>query len=165
MIRSPWCLGLCACALVACTNETVPPNDGKAGSAGSGGGMAADCEGRGENYFAGMKKTSADGTISVELVAADPAPPANSDRNVWTTKVTTASDAPIEGATIIGSPWMIDHGHGAANPLATDLGGGRYSLGPLALTMTGLWQVTVKVTPAGQTKETDVVFTFCIPAK
>ena len=148
---------LFACALTACGSGETGAETGNPDA-----GFDPTCEGRADNYFAGMKKTSAGAALTVEIVSAEPAPPANNDTNSWTLKLSSADAAPVEGATIIGSPFMIDHGHGAANQIATELGAGRYKLGPLALKMAGLWQVTLKITPpAGQ--ETPVVFSFCIP--
>ena len=150
---------LLACLLSGCSSPAeTAPGDGKP----DGSGFDLTCEGRADNYFAGMKKASADGGVTVEIVSADPAPPANSDMNAWTLKLSSDSGAAFEGATIVGAPFMIDHGHGAPNQIASDLTGGRYKLGPLALKMAGLWQVTLKITPPGG-QEISVVFSFCIP--
>ena len=159
MIRhSSFCL-LVLCVLSACSSESeTPPQEGSKPDAG----LDPTCEGRAESYFAGMKKTSTGGALTVEIVSADPAPPANTDTNLWMLKLSGSGGTPVEGATIIGSPFMIDHGHGAANQIASELGGGRYKLGPLALKRAGLWQVTLKITPTGG-QETSVVFSFCIP--
>ena len=152
---------LVACALSACSGSTeTPPQDG--GSKPDGAGFDPTCEGRADSYFAGMKKTSTGDGLTVEIVSADPAPPANTDTNSWMLKLSGVGGTPVEGATIIGAPFMVDHGHGAANQIASEVGGGRYKLGPLALKMAGLWQVTLKITPAGG-QETPVVFSFCIP--
>ena len=52
----------------------------------------------------------------MEILSAEPAPPANSDQNAWTVKLTDAdAGAPIEGATLIVAPYMPQHGHGAPN--------------------------------------------------
>ena len=149
---------LLACLLAACGPAETAPGNGKP----DGSGFDPTCEGRADDYFAGMKKTSTNGGVTVEIVSADPAPPANSDMNAWTLKLSGDGGAPFEGATIVGSPFMIDHGHGAPNQIASELTGGRYKLGPLALKMAGLWQVTLKITPPGG-QEISVVFSFCIP--
>jgi hypothetical protein len=126
-------------------------------------GFDPTCEGRADNYFAGMKKTSASGDVTIEIVAAEPAPPANSDMNMWTLKLSDGSGAAIAGADVIGAPFMIDHGHGSPNQIATEPSAGRYKVGPLALKMAGLWQVTLKVTPVDAKEAVPVVFYFCIP--
>lgn len=58
---------------------------------------------------------------------------------------------------------MVDHGHGAPNVIASEegAGDGAYLIDPLSLKMNGLWDVTMKVTPAGGA-ESRVVFSFCV---
>jgi YtkA-like protein len=120
-----------------------------------------NCEGRADTYYAGMKKTTSDGAITAEIASAEPAPPANSDNNNWTIKLSSGSGAPITGATIVGAPFMPAHIHGAPNQISTEIGAGSYSVGPLALRMAGLWEVTLEITPAGEPAK-KVVFSFCI---
>jgi hypothetical protein len=137
---------------------------GACGSAG--GSMPEDCDNLGEEFFAGISKTSA-ADVTMEIVSAEPAPPANSDKNAWTVRLTdtsTEAAAPIEGANLIVAPYMPQHGHGAPNIPATEEGGGSYTLSPIYLKMTGLWEVTLKATPAGG-PESRVMFRFCIPPR
>ena len=120
------------------------------------------CENRGDMYFAGIAKTTDDGIATVQLTSAAPAPPANSYTNDWDLMVTDATTgAPLEGAVVVAAPYMVDHGHGAPNVIADDMGGGDYVIDPLSLKMNGLWDVTIKVTPAGGA-ETRMVFSFCV---
>jgi YtkA-like len=131
-----------------------------------GGGATAEviptCEGRGDEYFAGMAKTSSDGKVTMALTSAEPAPPANSYTNRWTLLVTDATAlATLPGADVVAAPYMVDHGHGAPNVIATDMGDGVYLIDPLSLKMTGLWDVTMKVIPSGG-DESRVVFSFCV---
>jgi hypothetical protein len=123
-----------------------------------------NCEDRGEEFFAGISKTSGDGAITMAIVSAEPAPPANTDKNSWTVTLTDASGMLVTGATLVAAPFMIDHGHGAPNVFASEATAGSYDLAPIYLKMTGLWQVTLKATPAGGT-ENRVMFPFCIPPK
>lgn len=136
-----------------------------AAACGSSGAPATpDCDNLGEQFFAGISKTSAAG-VTMEILSAEPAPPANSDQNAWTVKLTDAdAGAPIEGATLIVAPYMPQHGHGAPNIIGDEVGGGSYTLSPIYLKMTGLWEVTLKATPAGGT-ESRVMFPFCIPPR
>lgn len=138
---------------------------GPSGGNASDGAVFNNCDDLGEDFFAGMSKTSPGG-VTMEIVSADPAPPANSDRNTWTVKLTDSSSAaaPIEGATLIVAPYMPQHGHGAANIIAAEDGGGSYTLSPIYLKMTGLWEVTLKATPLDGT-ESRVMFPFCIPPR
>jgi len=134
------------------------------GCGGDGGPMIEplpDCENRGDQFFAGIAKTSDDGAATVQIISAAPAPPANSYTNEWQLLVTDAGGAPIDGALVIAAPYMVDHGHGAPNVIASEAADGAYLIDPLSLKMNGLWDVTMKVTPAGGA-ESRVVFSFCV---
>ena len=121
-----------------------------------------DCENRGDQYFAGITKTTDGGTTTIQITSAAPAPPANSYTNRWELLVTDATTTnPITGALVIAAPYMVDHGHGAPNVIATEMDGGAYLIDPLSLKMNGLWDVTMKVTPQGGA-ETRLVFSFCV---
>jgi hypothetical protein len=145
----------CLCTWLACSNDPGATGNDTPDA-------AMNCEGRADDYFAGMKKTTSDGSITAELVSAEPAPPANADNNTWMVKLSTSSGTPITGAVIVGAPYMIDHRHGAPNQMSTETGSGSYRLGPLALRMAGLWTITLEITPQGEPAKT-VVFSFCIP--
>ena len=121
------------------------------------------CEGRAEAYFSGIEKTSAGGEMTVRIVSAIPAPPANTDDNEWTVSLTDATGTPMEGATVVAAPYMVDHGHGAPNVIGVGSGGGSYALDSIYLRMTGLWQVTIRVWPSGSELENEVMFPFCVP--
>ena len=98
--------------------------------------------------------------IEVELLSAAPAPPANAAA-VWTLALSDAMGAPLEGASLLGIPYMEDHGHVRATPVGEEIEPGVYELGPLGLTMPGLWLVTLRIAPAGG-EQTDAGFAFCI---
>lgn len=139
-----------ACGLPACSGNSPPAE------------VVPSCEGRGDEYFAGIAKTSEGGTLTVAVVSAEPAPPANSYTNKWTLAVTDATnEAPMLGALVVAAPYMVDHGHGAPNVIGTEVGEGAYLIDPLSLKMNGLWDVTLKVTPSGG-EESRVVFSFCV---
>jgi hypothetical protein len=121
-----------------------------------------DCEGRGQPFVTGESRPSEDGVVSVQLLEAEPAPPAQAE-NFWTLELSDENEQPVTGASIVAVPYMIDHGHGAAAQIAADLGAGRYELGPLTLTMPGLWEITLQLTmPDGS--ETSVVYDVCVSA-
>lgn len=120
------------------------------------------CENRGDEYFAGIAKGTEDDRINIKMTSAEPAPPANSYTNKWSLLITDAmSGAEIAGAFVVAGPYMVDHGHGAPNVIATEDGAGAYTIDPLSLKMNGLWDVTLKVTPSGAA-ESRVVFSFCV---
>jgi hypothetical protein len=120
-----------------------------------------NCEDRGDTYYAGLTKSNGDGTITAEIAAADPAPPANSNANQWRIKLSKGG-APLVGAAVVGALYMNDHGHGGPPAISSEIGDGAYDLGPLKLRMAGLWQVTLKIQPQGESEST-VVFNICIP--
>lgn len=140
-------------ALLAVACSSVPPSDPPPED--------ENCEDRGDAFFAGLTKTTSDGAITAEIASADPAPPANSNDNLW--RIHLKEDGlPLVGAVVVGSLYMNDHGHGGPPALSSEIGGGAYDLGPLKLRMAGLWQVTVKIKPMDE-PEKSVVFNICIP--
>jgi hypothetical protein len=142
-------------AVAGCSEDGQQQDDGAGGTA------SADCGGEGETFSAGMSKPGANGTLGFVLVSSDPAPPQIVD-SVWTIEVTEAG-APVEGASLIASAKMPRHGGhlAAVQPDVTEVGGGRYTLDPVALEMPGLWEVTLQVTTASDTTDT-AAFEFCI---
>ncbi len=112
-------------------------------------------------YQAGMEAKSEDGSITVSLLDADPAPPAKGD-NVWTLKIVDAAGAPVTGATLALQAYMPDHAHSSTVvPEITPAGDGTYTLDPVNLFMPGVWEITVDVSPPGGTVQS-VLFTLCI---
>lgn len=123
----------------------------------------AECEGRSQDFAPGTSTSSRDGSLSVELVSATPEVPSNTD-NFWTVALADADMNPVDAATIVAVPYMVDHGHGTAPQLATAMGEGRYELGPITLTMPGFWEVTLEVTLADGAK-TSAIYAICVQAK
>lgn len=110
-----------------------------------------------------MSAETSDGSLIISLVSATPEVPSNTD-NFWTLALADADDEPVDDATIVAVPYMVDHGHGTAPQLATSLGDGQYELGPLTLTMPGFWEVTLEVTlPEGE--KTSAVYAICAEPK
>jgi hypothetical protein len=117
---------------------------------------------RGQHYAVGLSGASADGSLKMSFVSANPAPPGEGE-NYWTLKVTDGSGAPLTGATFDVKPWMPDHGHGSSiipsmTPMSVP---GEYDVGILEFFMPGIWQTTI--TEEGTTGAPEaVVFTFCV---
>lgn len=65
------------------------------------------------------------------------------------------------GANVTATFLMPDHTHPARVKVAEEPEPGIYEVAPY-FSMPGLWQTTVRVTPAGDIAAT-VVFAFCIP--
>ncbi len=160
-------LALAACGSSSSGGDSTTTG-GQGGGGGAGGSTASgalcDSDPRGEPYAVGLSQEGASKTLEVSFVDADPAPPTRGN-NTWKVKVTDASGAALTGATIAVSTWMPDHNHGASViPDVTETSeAGVYEITPLDLFMPGIWQITLKVTPAGGTAATDsVVFSFCV---
>ena len=120
---------------------------------------------RGEDFTAGMEKTGALG-ITFTLVSADPAPPSRGD-NHWVLQVSDAN-GPLDGATVDVKPFMPDHNHGTSiDTIVEPVAGqpGTFDLTKVNMFMPGVWETTIRATPAGgsQAQRDSVVFTFCIP--
>lgn len=120
----------------------------------------AECEGRATVYVPGMSTRADDAALDVELLSAEPPPPANASA-VWTLRLSDRSGAPLEQASIVAIAFMPDHGHVRPTSVAEELEPGVYEVAPLALTMPGLWHVVLRIAPPGG-EQTDALFAFCI---
>ena len=108
-----------------------------------------------------MLEQAAPEPLSIELTAAEPAPPAVRDDNVWQLRVTDEGGSAVTGAELFATPYMPEHQHGSAEVVVSELGDGLYRLSPIELVMPGIWEIPVSVTPpAGETSE--ATFRFCI---
>jgi hypothetical protein len=119
----------------------------------------SDCEGRGESFSAGMTKQTADGSITVELVSSDVAPPGEGI-NAWTLRFRDAGGQAIAGAALRASFKMPDHTHKPQQKDGRETEAGTYEVEPY-FSMPGLWEITVTVTPSGGSAA-NVVFYFCV---
>jgi hypothetical protein len=80
-----------------------------------------------------------------------------------TIELLDAAGNPVDGATIVVTPWMPDHAHGSAvKPVVTSLGGGKYAIDKVYLAMAGLWQIKVGVQPASGGALQEAMFQFCL---
>ena len=141
--------------LPACGDDAALPDAG----------YNCEIEERDDEYVAGMEKVGAEG-MTFRLVSSDPAPPSRYD-NTWVIEIEDATGAPLDDADVEVVPFMPDHGHGTGIPAVItpdpDVDG-RYDVVPVNLFMPGLWEVTIRATPAGGTAadRDSAVFTFCI---
>jgi hypothetical protein len=158
-IKAPRLVGLVALAALAagCDGSTPAAPVIDAGPL-----YSCETEDRAVAYEPNLTRTSASGTYTAVLVAADPAPPAKGN-NMWTVEIRDANQMPVDGLTITPSALMIDHGHPpAVKPKAAALGNGQYTIMPLDLFMAGYWEVTLAWQPEGGARET-IVFNICVP--
>jgi hypothetical protein len=152
-----WPVLAVAFALTACTNknDAAPPAD-----AGGADLISCSTDVRAQVYTANMVQMGAAGTFKFVLVQADPSPPSKGT-NVWSLRVTDASQNAVSGATIDVVPFMPDHGHGTSvTPVVTPAADGGYTISSLYLFMPGIWRVTINV-ESGAVKDSAMFF-FCI---
>lgn len=150
---------------LACSGGGSGPSDAGSSSDQASGddGALIGCQddARDDTYAPNLTKPSKAGLFEFVLVSAKPAPPALNN-NSWVLRVLDAKGNPLPGVSIVSvTPFMPDHGHGtSAVPMATANGDGSFTISPLYLYMTGLWQITI-VAQSGSQKDS-AVFSFCI---
>jgi hypothetical protein len=121
-----------------------------------------------DTFTVGLEKMGAVGTLDFRLMSIDPAPEPQRGDNTWIVQVNSMNNsvvgAPVDGAGLEVTPYMPAHGHGTPIiPTITPTGDpGQYKVAPVNLWMPGVWQTTIKATPAGGTADR-AVYTFCLP--
>jgi hypothetical protein len=151
----------CAAAMsaVACGggDGAEPLDAGRSGDSGSGVNCATET--RADIFAPGIKKTGASG-YSVELVSAQPSPPARFT-NAWRVWIRDPQEAPRALPPQV-TPWMPDHSHGTpTKPIVTATATtGEYQIDELSLWMPGLWQVRMRLEDGASSD--NVTFAFCI---
>ena len=130
--------------------------------------LACVTSGRGDVYRVDLERPGKSNLLDFKLISADPAPPAR-NLNTWVIQINSMSNgmvgAPATGATMVVTPFMPDHQHGAgaytvqvqAMPDA-----GQYKLSQINTWMPGYWEIAIDATVDG-VRDT-VVFKFCIQA-
>src|SRR6185295_7599560 len=110
-----------------------------------------------------LSHASADASLTLELMTADPAPPARGT-NSWNVRLTDGSGAPISGVALEVTPFMPDHGHGTSVvPTVTAGDDGTYAIQGLYLFMPGVWRVTFALDAHANGTDPNVVnFFFCV---
>ena len=146
---------------LGCATEEAPSSPPTV-DAGESDSATISCTGdsRNDTYTPNLEKAGASGVYRFTLLSATPAPPIRGT-NSWSLRVTDATGAVIQGATIEITPYMPDHGHGpSVKAAATEESDHSYTVTPLYFFMPGLWQVTFKASVAD--KSDTAVFTFCV---
>lgn len=141
-----------------------------ASGCGGGGGAADPVDGfatcatdsRAMPYHAGMSVPSSDGIFTVKLLRSNPGPPVKG-QNTWTVEVDEVdTGAALDGLDLAVVPAMPDHPyHGTEPVVVTPAGTGSYTLEPVYLYMSGVWQV--KFTLVGPMVGSGVTDTAVIP--
>jgi hypothetical protein len=134
-------------------------DEGESSGSSSTTGGACASDSRKDVYTAGMARPA--GGLSVKIMQAAPSPPAKGT-NAFTLEVADGAGNPVDGATVVVTPFMPDHGHGSAVvPVVTAAGGGKYEVAKVYLSMAGLWRITVTVTTSGSSPQ-EAAFQFCL---
>ena len=117
-------------------------------------------------YQPGMQVMSSAGTFTIKLLDSTPGPPVKGP-NTWTLEIDDASSGvALDGVVLSVTPWMPDHNHGTTPVGVTPAGSGTYTLAPVYLYMSGLWQIkmTVAAAAVGDGGTTDnAALPICIP--
>lgn len=119
------------------------------------------CRGDYDAFELGMSKLTEPDQIAIALEAAEPAPPAVRDDNVWTLRLRDAAGDPLTGAELRVSPYMPAHQHGSAEVVVDELGDGGYRLSAIQLVMPGVWEMPIVVSPL-QGAPSKAEFRLCI---
>ena len=144
-----------ALAVGACGSEAATEPDA---------GYNRAVETRDDEFALGLEKTGPDGMV-FRLDDAEPGLPIRGD-NVWTFAIDADDGSPLDGAAVDVTPFMPDHQHGT--PIAVEITpqgeAGKYVAQPVNLWMPGLWEITIKATPAGgvTADAQQTVFRFCL---
>ena len=146
--------------VAACHGGDVPPDADEA--------LACMASGRGDTYVVGLEHPGVGGMLDFKLMSADPAPPAR-NLNTWIIQVNAMSGgvvgAPATGASMIVTPFMPDHQHGAGAykvQVQEMPDAGQYKLSDINTWMPGYWEITIDA-QVGAVHDT-VVYKFCIQA-
>lgn len=159
-----WPLLIPALGLVACGSNAAALAD-----AGPGDDMFLTCETdtRAMPYRPGMQVASSASppVFLLKLLESRPGPPVKG-QNTWTVEVDElATGTPLDELGLSVVPYMPDHMHGTLPVEVTPTGAGTYTLAPVYLYMSGVWQVRFTITApnvGGGTTDTAVI-PICIP--
>lgn len=154
VVAGAWLVGVTP----ACSSSE--DDSGSSGTSASGGSQDTACakDTRKDVFTAGLSKQGAG--LTVKIVESTPSPP-QKGTNTMTLEIADGAGQPLDGATVVVTPWMPDHAHGSALvPVVTPMSGGRYAVTKLYYPMPGLWQVTVSVQVPGATAQ-EIRFNFC----
>jgi hypothetical protein len=62
-------------------------------------------------------------------------------------RVVDAAGLPVDGATVVVTPWMPAHGHGnSTHPTVTTSGDGSYEIDEVSFYMSGRWELRSEIT-------------------
>jgi hypothetical protein len=132
-------------AVVGCSSPTVAPS-------------VCATDPRVETFQTGLAAKGLSGS-TITIVNATPSV-VQQGLNEWVVSIKDSSGAPLDGM-VQETARMPDHNHGSPTPsTVTAMGGGRYDINGINLSMRGVWTITISVTTA--TLSDSTTFTFCV---
>lgn len=158
--------GLVTCGLAACGQNAAKPDDAAAGDDAF---VTCETDTRAMPYRPGMTVDSSatPPLFRLKLVESVPGPPTKGI-STWTVEVDDfATEAPLDNLELAVMPYMPDHQHGTKPVVVTPVNDapGTYTLSPVNLFMSGVWQVRFTIVGAqiaGGITDTAVI-PICIP--
>jgi hypothetical protein len=122
------------------------------------------CGEPGETYTAGMSHDGDLGVLEFVLVDTDPTPPDKGENSFRIQINDLASGVGVDGASVIITPFMPEHGHGTSPEyFETAPAGeaGQYQSDVIDLFMAGLWEINFSADQGGVTLDLST-FRFCL---
>ena len=162
-------LGAAACRRDRSQKDAVADAGGLDGTGTGSSNVSCASDARVSAFAPNLEKATQRGAFKVQIVSADPAPPAKG-LNSLVVRVLAPSGTPARSAALALhrendtlDPSMPDHGHGSlTNAAVGRRSDGDFAVEPLDLFMPGVWRVGFDVSAPGQNRDT-VFFFFCIP--
>jgi hypothetical protein len=122
------------------------------------------CGEPGETYTAGISHEGDLGVLEFILVDTDPTPPDKGDNSFRIQVNDMALGVPVDGASVIITPFMPEHGHGTSpeyHETAPAGEAGQYQSDVIDLFMAGLWEINFSADQGGVTLDLST-FRFCL---
>jgi hypothetical protein len=115
-----------------------------------------------DTFVVGLEKVGKNGLFDFKLMSAMPAPPMVGN-NTWLVQISTvATAAPLDGASLVATPYMPAHGHGTGvNVGINAMADGNYELTPINFSMSAVWETTIRATVGDMTDS--AMYRFCLP--
>ncbi|MBC8132336.1 MAG: FixH family protein [Deltaproteobacteria bacterium] len=158
MVRVSLCTSFSLLFFVGCGSSTGAPVDADS---------FTTCEDEKQvmPYEPGMSVMTTAGVFTVKLLNSTPGPAVKGD-NVWVIEVDDAASAnALDGLDIDVVPFMPTHQHGSREVVVTPDGSGTYTLKPVYLYMSGVWEVRISIrdTVNGVSRVDAAIMLVCIP--
>ncbi len=124
---------------------------------------ASPCENeaRAMEFSAGLEVDSDEGVFRARLVDAMPAPPSRFI-NEWNLEFEALGEAKLDAAELQVTPWMPDHGHGAAPLIIEPQDDGSFQVRMMDLHMIGYWEIHIDFEATDGSWSDRATYGFCV---